>query len=126
MPHGLVFRGGQFVDNRTQPGAERSGDWEYQTLLLVDGVAHGETLAPLLATAAEDCATPTIFHACAESMSVVTLAVVRLECSFHDSKPLGYKMLALKSFWNPKDSKLLQIRKGAPKSSTNPRRTFCG
>lgn len=95
---GLACRDGLFVDNRTPTGAERSEDWGYQALLLVDGVADRETLATLGAAAAENRAAPAIFHAGAESMGVVTLAVVRLECSFHSSRPLGNNALPLKNF----------------------------
>lgn len=96
--HGRACRDGLFVDNRTRTRAERSEDWGYQALLLVDGVTDRETLATLGATAAENRATPAVFHTGAESMGVVTLAVVRLECSFHSSKPLGNNALPLKNF----------------------------
>ena len=53
-------------------------------LLLVDGVADGKALATLGATTAQYGTTPTVFHAGHETMLVDTLAIVRLECSFHD------------------------------------------
>ena len=53
-------------------------------LLLVDGVADGETLAALGATTAQNGTTPAVFHAGHETMLVDALTIVRLKCSFHD------------------------------------------
>jgi hypothetical protein len=47
-------------------------------------------------------------------MSIVTLAVVRLECSFHSSKPLGNNTLPLKKlFWSPKNNNISKFHKGS-------------
>lgn len=53
-------------------------------LLLVDGIANGKTLATLGATTVQHCLAPTIFHTGTEALLVGALAVVGLECSFHD------------------------------------------
>ena len=63
-------------------GAQRG----YEPILLfVDGVAHGEALATLGATTAQNSTTPTVFHTGAETMLVGALTIMRLECSFHCS-----------------------------------------
>ena len=63
-------------------GAQRG----YEPILLfVDGVAHGEALATLGATTAQNSTTPTVFHAGTETMLVGALTIMRLECSFHFS-----------------------------------------
>ena len=63
-------------------GAQRG----YEPILLfVDGVAHGEALATLGATTAQNSTTPTVFHAGTETMLVGALTIMRLECSFHCS-----------------------------------------
>ena len=53
-------------------------------LLLIDGIADGEALATLGATAAQDGTAPAVFHAGHETMLVDALTIVRLKCSFHD------------------------------------------
>ena len=67
-----------------QPVRAQSGDMPPPDLLLVDGIANGEALATLGATAAQDGTAPAVFHAGHETMLVDTLTIVRLECSFHD------------------------------------------
>ena len=67
-----------------QPVRAQSGDMPPPDLLLADGVADGEALATLGATAAQDGTTPAVFHAGHEAMLVDALTIVRLECSFHD------------------------------------------
>ena len=89
-------------------GAQRG----YEPILLfVDGVAHGEALATLGATTAQNSTTPTVFHTRTETVSVLTLAIVRLECSFHNSKPLGDSNRHEKLL-SPKDSKKNPLHKG--------------
>ena len=67
-----------------QPVRAQSGDMPPPDLLLIDGIADGEALATLGATAAQDGTTPAVFHAGHETMLVDALTIVRLECSFHD------------------------------------------
>ena len=67
-----------------QPIRTQSGDEPPPGLLLIDGIADGQALAALGAATAKNGATPTVFHAGAETLLVGTLAVMRLECSFHD------------------------------------------
>ena len=67
-----------------QPIRTQSGDKPPPGLLLIDGVADGQALAALGAATAKNGASPTIFHAGTEALLVGTLAVMRLECSFHD------------------------------------------
>ena len=66
-----------------QPIRTQSGDKPPPDLLLIDGVADSQALAALGAATAKNGATPTVFHAGAETLLVGTLAVMRLECSFH-------------------------------------------
>ena len=48
-------------------------------------VRHGELLATLCTTGSQYAATISRLHALTETMLVVSLSVVRLECSFHCS-----------------------------------------
>jgi hypothetical protein len=63
-------------------------------LLLINLVADGEAFATFTATAAQDIAAPTVFHAEAKSMFITALAVMRLESSLHNGanieKNLGF------------------------------------
>ena len=91
---------------------ERAKTRDSLDLLFIDGIADRETFAALGAAAAQNGTTPAIFHAGTESVSIVALAVMGLECSFHSSKPLGNNELPWKNFWNTKDSKSLKFHKG--------------
>ena len=86
-------------------GAQRG----YEPILLfVDGVAHGEALATLGATTAQNSTTPTVFHTGHKTVLVNALTIVRLECSFHD-KNLSMKN---KIFLRLKFSKMSAFIKG--------------
>lgn len=53
-------------------------------LLLIDSIADGKTLTTLSTTTAKNCTAPTVLHTLTETMLVGALAIVRLECSFHN------------------------------------------
>lgn len=86
MESGRTYPGRLLADKQAGLAAGKSAERRYATpdLLLVDGIANGEALATLGATAAQDGTAPAVFHAGHETMLVDALTIVRLECSFHD------------------------------------------